>query len=176
MFKAIQFKVTDRLFADNKKVALSLALAVVAVTSSQALAQSGPRTQQTRLFSQTSIEKGWQRATQQQQTLLVMFTSDNCIYCKKMLSETYGHPAIAQLLATNTQTVLAHKDDYQALVKKLGIRGYPSSVLLSSKGEVLDFMEGYVPPKDFAQRVSPLLKAQATQARAASLPQQTAER
>ena len=128
------------------------------------------------IFSQTSIEKGWQSAVQQQQPMLVMFTSENCRYCKKMLAETYGHPVIRQMLAANTQTVLAHADDYQSLVKRLGIRGYPSSVLLSPQGDVLDFMQGYVPPKEFAQRIGPLLQAQALQARAASLPHQTAGR
>jgi len=103
--------------------------------------------------------------------MLVMFTSDNCRYCKKMLAETYGHPGIQQMLAGRTQTVLAHKDDYEGLVKRLGIRGYPSSVLISPKGDVLDFMEGYVAPRDFALRISPLLKAQVAQARGASVPQ-----
>ncbi len=160
------------------KLSPALALVVLSLASSPGFAQfarSAP-IQQTRLFSQTSIEKGWQAATQQQQPMLVMFTSDHCMYCKKMLAETYGHPAIQRMLAANTQTVLAHADDYQGLVKKLGIRGYPSSVLVSPKGDVLDFMEGFVPPKEFAQRISPLLKKQASQTRAASLPQQTAGR
>ncbi len=141
---------------------------VVAFTNSASMAQVAPGTQsrQPRLFSQTSIEKGWQQATQLQQPMLVMFTSDNCRYCKKMLTQTYGHPAIQQMLAGNTQTVLAHADEYRGLVKKLGIRGYPSSVLISPQGDVLEFIEGFVPPKDFAKRVSPLLKAHARQARA----------
>ena len=75
-----------------------------------------------------------------------------------MLAETYGHPAIEQMLAGHTQTVLAHASDYPDLVKRLGIRGFPSSVLISPRGDVLDFMPGYVPPKEFAQRVVPLLK------------------
>lgn len=125
------------------------------------------------LFTQTSIEKGWSQATRQQQPMLVMFTSDNCKFCKKMLAETYGHPAIYQMLAPNTQTVLAHKDDYDALVKKLGIRGYPSSVLISPKGDVLEFVEGFLPPKEFAERVLPVLRPQT---RSAQLQKQTAGR
>jgi len=151
----------------------SSALALVLLTHmiSQSWAEFGQpaQTEKTRLFSQTSIEKGWQRATRKKQPMLVMFTSDNCMYCKKMLAETYGHPAIERLLAANTQTVLAHADDYPSLIKKLGIRGYPSSVLVSPKGDVLDFMEGFVPPKDFAKRVHPLLQAHARQARAGEL-------
>jgi thioredoxin-related protein len=42
----------------------------------------------------------------------------------------------------------------------LGIRGYPTTVLISPKGDILDVMQGYVAPKDFAQRVSPLLRTQ----------------
>jgi len=160
------------------KYSPALALVFLTFASSASMAQFAQPapTRQPHLFSQTSIEKGWRQATQQNQPMLVMFTSDNCIYCKKMLAETYGHPAIKQMLAANTQTVLAHAGDYRALVKKLGIRGYPSSVLLSPKGDVLDFMEGYVAPREFALRVGPLLKAQAAQTRAANLPQQTVER
>ncbi|NOZ39663.1 MAG: thioredoxin family protein [Planctomycetes bacterium] len=150
-------------------------LAVLAFVWLTQLTQAAqPR--QPRLFTETSIEKGWQIASQQQQPMLVMFTSDSCMYCKKMLAETYGHPAIQQMLAGNTQTVLAHAEDYRGLIKKLGIRGFPSSVLISPQGDVLEFMEGFVPPKEFAKRISPLLKAHARQARASNLPQQTTGR
>jgi thioredoxin-related protein len=58
---------------------------------------------------------------------------------------------------------MAHSDHYASLIKKLGIRGYPSSLLISPEGEVLDFMEGYVAPQEFAKRVIPLLDRPATQ-------------
>jgi len=165
-------------FVGLPKYAPLLALIVLVTTSPVSLAQHTPggKTRPQRIFSETSIEKGWQRASQLRQPMLVMFTSDHCRYCKKMLAETYAHPAIEQLLAANTQTVLAHASDYQGLIKKLGIRGYPSSVLIAPNGDVIDFMQGFVPPKDFALRVSPLLKAQAAQNRAAKLPRRTAGR
>jgi thioredoxin-related protein len=154
---------------------LALTLLLFTQVSTVSWAQQRPAavTQPPPLFTQTSIEKGWQTATDRQQPMLVMFTSDNCLYCKKMLAETYGHPAIQQMLASNTQTVLAHADDYQALVKKLGVRGYPSSVLVAPNGDVLEFMQGYVPAKDFAQRIRPILQSQA---RAARRPKRTAGR
>ncbi len=144
-------------------IALLFALVSHAGTDVLTLAQAPPaaQPQQPRVFTETSIEKAWNRSKQQKQPLLVMFTSDNCKFCKKMLAETFGHPAIEQMLASNTQTVLAHKDDYEALVKKLGIRGYPSSVLISPKGDVLEFVEGFLPPKEFAARVVPVLQKQA---------------
>lgn len=119
--------------------------------------------QKQKLFANKNIEHGWKAAVSRQKPLLVMFTSDNCVYCKKMLKETYRHPAIEKMLVGNTESVLAHANDYQALVKKLGIRGYPSSILIAPDGKVLDFMEGYVDPRAFAKRVHPLLQKRTAQ-------------
>ncbi len=141
-------------------ISLVLVFLVLATPEASAQYDTRGRTQSPKLFTQTSIEKVWQTATQKQQPMLVMFTSDNCRFCKKMLAETYGHPGIQQMLTGRTQTVLAHSDDYKSLIKRLGIRGYPTTVLISPKGDVLDLMQGYLPPKEFAQRVSPLLRTQ----------------
>jgi|GEM_PF-1562686 len=141
----------------------SLIVWLFANTASWAQPRHSAPSRRPSLFSQTSIEKAWQVAARQQQPMLVMFTSEHCRFCKKMLAETYGHPAIEQMLVGRAQTVLAHSDNYAALVKRLGIRGFPTSVLISPRGDVLDLMEGYVPPKDFAKRVSPIFKAHLAQ-------------
>lgn len=109
------------------------------------------------LFVETSVEQAWKSAVAAKKPLLVMFTSDHCQFCDKMLQETYGHPAIERMLAGSTQTVLAHSRDYKALAQKLGVRGYPCTILVAPDGQVLDFMEGYVEPRAFADRVYPLL-------------------
>ncbi len=111
------------------------------------------------LFTQTSVAKGWQQAVAQKRPLLVMFTTDGCVYCEKMMTQTYRHPAVEQMLSQNVVTVLAHADNHRALIKKMGIRSFPSSLLVSPKGEVLDFVPGYVDAKKFTQRVAPKLAA-----------------
>jgi thioredoxin-related protein len=120
------------------------------------------------LFVQTSVEQAWKSAVAAKKPLLVMFTSDGCMYCQKMLNETYRHPAIERMLYESTETVLAHSRDYKDLAKKLGVRGYPSTLLVSPEGEVLDFMEGYVDAKAFADRVYPLLHKRTARADDAS--------
>lgn len=136
-----------------------LALALLVVSSSLVRAEQ-PRQADARprgLFVQTSVEQAWKSAVAAKKPLLVMFTSDGCMYCEKMLNETYRHPAIERMLAASTETVLAHSRDYKALAKKLGVRGYPCTLLVSPEGEVLDFMEGFVDAKTFAERIYPLL-------------------
>ena len=145
----------------RKSVLLCL-VTLLAPLSSIAIGQNAqPSAQQHKvIFRQSSVEKAWETAITLQKPMVVMFTSEHCSYCQKMLSETYGHPAIVQMLAGQTETVLAHAEDYPDLTKKLGIRGYPTTLLISPQGEVLDIMRGYVAPKAFAKRVSPLLARQ----------------
>ena len=50
---------------------------------------------------------------------------------------------------------------YRVLIKRLGIRGYPSTLVISPQGQVLDLMEGFLDARKFAKRVSPLLAKQA---------------
>ena len=163
-----------------RSLSASIALfLLLALGSSPAGAQVTvrPTAKPNRLFQHKSIEQGWKSAVAARKPLLVMFTSDGCVYCKKMLKETYGHPAIEKMLVGQTESVLAHANNYQALVKKLGIRGYPSTVVVAPDGKVLEFMEGYVEPRAFAQRVHPLLvkrtaeKTKAANKVAVSMPQ-----
>lgn len=133
--------------------------AFLALASSQLLGQSAiySHPEAEGIFEHKTVEEAWDAAVAHKRPLLVMFTSNNCAFCKKMVKETYSHPGVKRILHGRTETVMAHSDDYAALIAKLGIRGYPSSLLISPEGEVLDFIEGYVEPKAFAQRVAPLL-------------------
>ena len=98
-----------------------LALVLLSTLSSAALAQSGQRRSASRnsIFTHSSIEQAWESAVAEKKMLLVMFKTDHCHFCTKMLSETYVHPAIKQMLAKDTETVLADAKDYRALVKRM---------------------------------------------------------
>ena len=115
----------------------------------------------TERVSIATLDRAWQSTVENQRPLLVMFTSDNCAYCVKMVRETYRHPSIERLLTGRTEGVLAHASDNQALVSRLGIRGYPTSMLVSPRGEVLMVVEGFLDAEAFALRVGPLLNPQA---------------
>jgi thioredoxin-related protein len=115
------------------------------------------------VFDHKTVEEAWKVAIEKKKPLLVMFTSNNCTFCRKMIADTYSNQNVKDLLRGRTESVMAHSDHYASLIKKLGIRGYPSSLLISPEGEVLDFMEGYVDAPEFAKRVGPLLDRPTTQ-------------
>ncbi len=140
-------------------VVLLLAVAVRAEAPQARHAHTAPEG----VFDHKTVEEAWKVAIEKKKPLLVMFTSNNCTFCRKMIKDTYSNQSVKEMLHGRTESVMAHSDDYAALIKKLGIRGYPSSLLISPEGEVLDFMEGYVDPQAFAKRVGPLLDRPATQ-------------
>ena len=136
---------------------------ILAIFASIADAGSGNRQQirQDVVFAHPSLESAWKTAVTRQRPLMVMFTTDGCHFCDKMLAQTYSHPVVKRLLSTSTESVLVQARDYPQLIERLGIRGYPTSLLVSPKGNVLDVIEGFTDAKSFTQRISPLLKESA---------------
>lgn len=105
------------------------------------------------LFSHKTVEAAWQTAVARRRPLVVMFTSEHCPHCDRMLAETYRHPQISRYLAERAETVLAHAQSNRELVRRLGIRGYPTSVVVSADGQIVDAVEGFVEPAAFAKRL-----------------------
>jgi thioredoxin-related protein len=149
-----------------KSLTFSIALAVALIPSLAFSASPTPKNGHTApagVFDHKTVEEAWKVAIEKKKPLLVMFTSNNCTFCRKMIADTYSNQQVKEMLRGRTESVMAHSDNYASLIKKLGIRGYPSSLLISPEGEVLDFMEGYVDPQAFAKRVGPLLDRPSTQ-------------
>ena len=141
--------------------ALVLLCVFVVGTSNSTEAAPGdrPAKQKTGIFAHANLEKAWQAAVVGRRPLLVMFSTDTCRFCDKMLADTYSHPVVRRMLVENTESVKINAKHYPELVQQLGIRGYPTSVLVSPEGKVLDVITGYTDAKAFTTRVAPLLRA-----------------
>ena len=139
------------------RVRLALALALL-VTTAACTVESPASTPEALtpavLFRHATIEQAWQTARTQQRPLVVMFTSDRCPHCERMLAETYAHPEIGKFLADHAETALAHAADNRELAARLGIRGYPTTVVVSAEGQIVDAVEGFVDAPTFGRRIS----------------------
>ena len=153
--------------------ALLIALCTFAVTArSSALLAADPAATETLakagVFRHATVEQAWQTASAAHRPLVVMFTADGCPHCDRMLAETYANPAVRKLLAARSETALAHDSKYRALAGRLGVRAYPTTIVVSGEGKIVDAVEGFVEPAAFVARVSPWITPQAA---AASPPQ-----
>jgi thioredoxin-related protein len=114
------------------------------------------------LFLHPNIERAWQTAAAKKRPLVVMFTSDQCPHCERMLAETYADPAIQRLLSANAETVLAHARDNRELIQRLSIRGFPTTIIVAANGQIVDAVEGFVDAPTLTRRVGRWIGLNAT--------------
>jgi thioredoxin-related protein len=106
------------------------------------------------LFRHETVAQAWETARAERRPLVVMFTSDHCPHCERMLAETYAHPEIGAFLVAHAETALAHAKDNRELAARLGIRGYPTTIVVSAEGQIVDAVVGYVDAAEFGVRIS----------------------
>lgn len=96
------------------------------------------------------IDQAIPRAVEQEKVAVVYFTADWCGWCRKMESTTFPEPAVRSL---SDAFVFAEVDaDAQAHIAAMfGVRGLPALRFLNVSGELLEQVDGYVPPTRFAE-------------------------
>ncbi len=89
--------------------------------------------------------------------MLLFVTSSHCHFCTRMKNETFLDSRLAPVFPQLFETVAVHADQDQALVQKLGVRMFPTTILISPKGTLLGRLDGFVPPEQMSARLNPLL-------------------
>jgi protein-disulfide isomerase-like protein with CxxC motif len=79
-----------------------------------------------------------------------------------MLAETFADPAVRQLLSVHAETVLAHARDHRELIRRLRIRGFPTTLIIAADGQIVDAVEGYVDAPTLTRRVGRWIGPHAT--------------
>jgi len=103
------------------------------------------------------LADAWKAAQVSQAPVLLFVTSDHCYYCKKMVAETYENPELAPLFARLFETATVKQADDPKLVEKLGVRVFPTTLVISPSGKLLGRMEGHVAPAQIGKRLNPIL-------------------
>jgi protein disulfide-isomerase len=103
---------------------------------------------------QTDPNQAWRAAQQAHRPLLLYFTMENCVYCRKMERDTWSHPAVASDLRRNFVAANVDGEKNADLARKLRIRAYPTTVIILPTGGVVDHISGYVPPQHLTMRLA----------------------
>ncbi len=75
--------------------------------------------------------------------MLIKFSTEWCGYCKKMSRETFTNRQVASHIANCFVPVEVDGDQHRDLVRRLGIRSYPTTVVVSPKMEVVTQIKGF---------------------------------
>jgi thioredoxin-related protein len=70
----------------------------------------------------------------------------------------------------HAETTLAHAKDNAELIEKLGVRGYPTTLIVSADGQIVDAVEGFVDAPTFVRRIAKWVDPNAAAAVQATVP------
>ena len=101
----------------------------------------------------TDADQAWLSAQQDQRLMLLFITTQNCLYCRKMEHDTFADRKVVWGIQQNCVPVTIAAEKNGALVKKLRVNTYPTTVIISPKSGVVDYIVGYLGPDEFSRRL-----------------------
>jgi len=116
-----------------------------------------PTAADTKAFEYTDADQAWTAVQQSQRPLLLFVSTNNCYFCNKMEVETYVHPQILASIRELFVTAKIKKEQNPELVEHLGVRAFPTTLLIAPNGDLITRIEGFADPKKFVLKIRPAL-------------------
>jgi thioredoxin-related protein len=111
---------------------------------------------------QTDVKRAWQTAQQSRRPLLLYFKMANCVYCRKMERETFADQALTDDLRSGFVSANLTLEQHADLVRQYQVRTFPTTVIVSPGGNVIDHIPGYVGANDLRTRLKVAVEKQRT--------------
>ncbi|MFO0916376.1 MAG: thioredoxin family protein [Pirellulales bacterium] len=101
-----------------------------------------------------SWEAAQRSARQSGRPMLVLLSKEHCPYCTKLKSQTLTAPEVVQ--AVNGQFVPVKLDgpQHQALVKRAGVKMYPTLLVMTADNRVINKIDGFVDSSTLTRRLA----------------------
>ena len=109
------------------------------------------------VFRYADLDQAWRAAQQAQRPVLVFVSMNRCAHCDRMERETYAHPQLARQINQRLVAVKLKREDAPDVVKQLGVRAFPTTLLISPRGEMLARVEGFADPRNLVKTFVPAL-------------------
>jgi tetratricopeptide (TPR) repeat protein len=101
-------------------------------------------------------------AVEKDRPLILDFGTDDCFWCKRLDLTTLRDPTIVALVSRSFVAVRIDAAKEAALVEKLRIQAYPTILLASPEGRIIDVIEGFKEAPAFLDRLERVLTAVAS--------------
>jgi len=110
-------------------------------------AQTGP------IAWQSDLTEARRTAAHTDRMVIAYFWGPYCGYCKQMESETLANPGVAATINRHFVPVKINQQTAPEVARNMGVRGLPTTLVLSPEGEIIDRMRGRVPAAELANRL-----------------------
>lgn len=102
----------------------------------------------------TDIENSLQKAASTGQPVLLEFTADWCMYCKRMEKTTFVDPRVVKFVNQNYVAVRIDADEHKQLVADLDIKGLPAILIVSPTLQIIERIPGFQTPDALLTKLS----------------------
>jgi len=102
----------------------------------------------------TDIEGSLQQAASTGQPVLLEFTADWCMYCKRMEKTTFVDPRVVNFVNQNYVAVRIDADEHKQLVADLDIKGLPAILVVSPTLQIIERIPGFQTPDALLAKLS----------------------
>ena len=102
----------------------------------------------------TDIEGSLQQAAAAGRPVLLEFTADWCMYCKRMEKTTFVDPRVVNFVNQHYVAVRVDADEHKQLVTDLDIKGLPAILVVSPTLQIIERIPGYQTPEALLTKLS----------------------
>ena len=108
----------------------------------------------------TSLDKGFEKAKENDMIIFVYFRSESCGWCKKFEAESFKDVRIIKILNDNFALVTLDTVKQPELAASLGVRGTPTEVFLKTdRTEIKEArIRGYVDADTFLKSLNEIIE------------------
>jgi thioredoxin-related protein len=99
------------------------------------------------------VNAAWQETQTSRRPMLLFITTQGCTYCRLMERDTFSDGEVIAQIGQAFVPITIDAADQAAFVKKLGIRLYPTTVIIGPNSKVLDSISGYMKPQQLRTRL-----------------------
>jgi thioredoxin-related protein len=96
-------------------------------------------------------------ANEKNRPLVIDFGTENCLWCKKLDALTFKDPTVASLMNERFIPLRIDAEKDAPLATALRIQSYPTIVLASADGKILDMQEGFLEAPRFVDKLQRVL-------------------
>lgn len=90
--------------------------------------------------------QAWRTAQADGRAMLVFFTTDSCHFCDKMQRDTLTDQEVERDIERSYVAAAVNESEYPELAAELGIRAFPTTVIVQPDGTISQVIRGYAGP------------------------------
>jgi hypothetical protein len=98
-----------------------------------------------------------QEAQELNRPLVLVLGTTECPWCTKLDSVTFRNPVVVKMLRERFVSLKVNGENYPALITALHIESYPTVLVASPQGKILEVQKGYAEPAPFAELLGRVL-------------------